>query len=159
MYNIATKAKQQQPQLFGDLPVNKVGVLPSTRYQGSKYKIIKWIDYYTKDLKFNSVLDAFGGTGCVSYMFKKNDKQVFYNDSLKFNNYVGLAIIENSKTILNNDDVNFILKKHSKIEYPTFIYDTFHDIYFTDEENKWLDVVITNIKKIEDKYKQALSGH
>ena len=97
MYNVVTKAKQQQSQLFSDLPANKAGILPSTRYQGSKYKIIKWIDYYTKDLKFNSVLDAFGGTGCVGYMFKKNGKQVFYNDSLKFNYYIGLAIIENSK--------------------------------------------------------------
>jgi adenine-specific DNA methylase len=152
-----TKAKQQQSQLFSDLPANKVGVLPSTRYQGSKYKIIKWIDYYTKDLKFDSVLDAFGGTGCVGYMFKKNGKRIFYNDSLKFNYYVGLALIENPKTILDNNDIDFILKKHSKIKYPTFIYDTFHDIYFTDEENKWLDFVITNIIQIKDKYKQALA--
>ena len=152
-----TKTKQQQSQLFSDLPANKAGVLPSTRYQGSKYKIVKWIDFYTKDLKFDSVLDAFGGTGCVGYMFKKNGKQVFYNDSLKFNYYVGLAIIENSETILNDSDVDFILKKHSKIKYPTFVYDTFHDIYFTDEENKWLDVVITNISQIKDKNKQALA--
>lgn len=151
------KVKQQQSQLFNDLPSNRVGVLPSTRYQGSKYKIIKWIDYYTKDLEFNSVLDAFGGTGCVGYMFKKNGKQIFYNDSLKFNQYVGLALIENCKTILDNDDINFILKKHKDIEYPTFIFDTFHDIYFTDEENRWLDFVITNIRQIKDKYKQALA--
>jgi len=151
-----TKAKQQS-QLFNDLPANKAGVLPSTRYQGSKYKILKWIDYYTKDLKFDFVLDAFGGTGCVGYMFKKNGKQVFYNDSLKFNYYVGLAIIENSKTTLSDEDIDFILKKHSKIKYPTFIFDTFHDIYFTDEENKWLDIVITNIRQLKDKYKQALA--
>lgn len=151
------KTKQQQSQLFSDLPVSKFGILPSTRYQGSKYKIIKWIDYYTKDLKFNSALDAFGGTGCVGYMFKKNGKQVFYNDSLKFNYYIGLALIENSNIILDNNDIDFILGKHPKIKYSTFIYDTFHDIYFTDEENKWLDIVITNIIHIKDKYKQALA--
>ena len=87
------------------------------------------------------MLDAFGGTGCVGYMFKKNNKQIFYNDSLKFNYYVGLAIIENSKITLDKNDIDFILKKHPKIKYPTFIYDTFHDIYFTDEENKWVDIV------------------
>jgi len=90
-------------------------------------------------------------------MYKKNGKQVFYNDSLKFNHYVGLALIENKETILNDEDLEFILKKKSKIKYPSFIYDTFHDIYFTDEENKWLDVVITNIGEIKDKYKQALA--
>jgi adenine-specific DNA methylase len=152
-----TKTKQQQSKLFNDLPATRSGVLPSTRYQGSKYKILKWIDCCTKDLKFNSVLDAFGGTGCVGYMYKKNGKQVYYNDSLKFNHYIGLALIENSKTILNDSDLDFILKKHKDIKYPTFICDTFNDIYFTDEENKWLDFVITNIRQIQDKYKQALA--
>ncbi len=144
-------------QLFNEIPTKNIGVLPSTRYQGSKYKILKWIDYYTKDLNFGSVLDAFGGTGCVGYMYKKNGKQVFYNDFLKFNYYVGLALIENKKTILTYKDLDFILKKHSTIKYPSFIGDTFHGIYFTDKENKWLDIIITNIRKIQDKYKQALA--
>jgi len=90
-------------------------------------------------------------------MFKKNGKQVFYNDSLKFNYYVGLAIIENSNIILEESDVDFILQKHIGIKYPTFIYDNFHDIYFTDEENKWLDIIITNISQINNKFKQALA--
>ncbi|NMC61095.1 MAG: DNA methyltransferase [Candidatus Methanofastidiosa archaeon] len=157
MYSVIDKTKPQHPCLFSDFPTNKAGVLPSTRYQGSKYKIIKWIDHYTKDLKFNSALDAFGGTGCVGYMFKKNGKQVFYNDSLKFNYYVGLALIENSKTTLEGQDIDFILRKHPGIKYPTFIYDTFHDIYFTDEENKWLDIVVTNISLMDNKYKQVLA--
>jgi len=149
--------KQQQTRLFNGLSANKVGVLPSTRYQGSKYKIIKWIDYYTKDLKFDSVLDAFGGTGCVGYMFKKSGKQVFYNDSLKFNYYIGLALIENSKTILSENDIQIVLKEHPETKYPTFIYDTFHDIYFTDDENRWLDIVISNISRLDDQYKKALA--
>src|SRR3989338_3527123 len=147
----------QQIKLFKEIATKKVGILPSTRYQGSKFKILNWIDYYTKDLNFNSVLDAFGGTGCVAYMYKKKGKQVFYNDSLKFNYYIGLAIIENPGITLDNKDVGFILEKQTKIKYPSFIYDTFHDIYFTDEENKWLDIVITNIRKITNKYKQALA--
>ena len=148
---------KKQMKLFGEISTRKVGVLPSTRYQGSKYKILNWIDYYTKDLDFDSVLDAFGGTGCVGYMFKENGKQVFYNDSLKFNYYIGLAIIENPGVILDDGDVDFILEKKSGVQYPSFIYDTFHDIYFTDEENKRLDIVITNIRKIKDEYKQALA--
>jgi adenine-specific DNA methylase len=102
-------------------------------------------------------LDAFGGTGCVGYMFKKKGKQVFYNDVLKFNFYIGLALLENANTVLNDDEIAFTLQKHNEIIYPSFIYDTFHDIYFTDEENKWLDMVTTNIRQIENKYKQALA--
>ena len=29
----------------------------------------------------------------------------------------------------------------TKIKYPTFVYDTFKDIYFTDEENQWIDIL------------------
>ena len=153
----STISSKRQSQLINSLPASNSGVLPSTRYQGSKYKIIEWIDHYTKDIKCDFVLDALGGTGCVSYMFKKNGKQVFYNDSLKFNHYIGLALIENSKIRLEDKDIEFILKKHTDTKYPTFIFDTFHDIYFTNEENKWLDVVITNIGKIENKYKKAIA--
>ncbi len=149
--------KQRQAQLFSEFPMKNMGILPSTRYQGSKYKILKWISHCTKDLNFNSLLDAFGGTGCVGFMYKKKGKQVFYNDSLKFNHFVGLALIENKSVVLDSHDLDFILKKHPGTRYPSFIYDTFHDIYFTDEENKWLDVVIKNIGQIEDKYKQALA--
>lgn len=131
---------------------------PSTRYQGSKLKLVEWIWQNCKHLNFNSVLDAFGGTACVSYLFKTRGKQVFYNDYLKFNYYIGLALIENSKEILTQKDIEKIIKKHPKIKYPTFIQDTFEDIYFTNEENKWLDIVITNINKlIKNIYKKAIA--
>ncbi len=157
-YLLQQKIQQKQSPLFLNFTQAKEsGFLPSTRYQGSKHKILGWIQYQTKDLKFNSVLDAFGGTGCVGYMFKQQGKQVFYNDSLKFNYYIGLALIENSETILEDEDIDFILQKHSEISYPTFIFDTFHNIYFTDKENKWLDQVVTNIGNIKNKYKQALA--
>ena len=149
--------KRQEAPLFEEAITKNFGVLPSTRYQGSKYKILEWIDYYTKDLSFDSVLDAFGGTGCVGYMFKRNGKQVIYNDYLRFNYYIGLALIENKNTTLNDHDLDFILKKHHKIIYPSFVSETFRDIYFTDEENKWLDMVITNIRNMDDQYKQAMA--
>lgn len=152
--NLAGVKKLGQNTLF---PIESIGIFPSTRYQGSKNKILDWIFYVTKELDFETVLDAFGGTGSVGYMFKKQGKQVFYNDCLKFNYIVGLALIENKNIVLSENDLGFILQKHDNINYPTFIYDTFHDIYFTDEENLWLDKVITNIRIIENMYKQALA--
>ena len=137
--------------------INISTAFPATRYQGSKYKMLRWIDHCTRDLQFDSVLDAFGGTACVGYMFKKRGKQVFYNDCLTFNYYIGLALIENTKAVLDDSDVEFILKRHAGVKYPTFIYDTFHDIYFTNEENEWLDVVVTNISAMDDRHKQALA--
>jgi len=131
---------------------------PSTRYQGSKLKLVEWIWQNCKHLNFYTVLDAFGGTACVSYLFKTRGKQVFYNDYLKSNYYIGLALIENSKETLTQEDVEKILKRQPEIKYSTFIQDTFKGIYFTDEENEWLDMVIANIDKlIKNIYKKAIA--
>jgi len=130
---------------------------PSTRFQGSKFKIVNWIWDCIKDLNFETVLDAFGGTGSVGYMLKCKSKQVTYNDLLKFNWYIGSALIENDSIKLSAEDVEFLLKRHKNIDYPTFVYDTFKNIYFTDKENKWIDTVATNLALLDDFYKKALA--
>lgn len=130
---------------------------PSTRFQGSKLKIVDWIWEAIKGLEFNSALDAFGGTGSVGYKLKEKGKKVTYNDILKFNRYIGLALIENDKVKLTDNDTDFLLRKHIDVKYPTFVFDTFKDIYFTDDENRWVDMVVTNITLLDDIYKKALA--
>lgn len=88
----------------------------------------------------------YGGTGCVGYMLKEKGKKVTCNDILRFNWYICLALIENGKIKLTDNDVDLLLIKHSEIKYPTFVYNTFKNIYFTDEENQWIDMVVTNIR-------------
>jgi adenine-specific DNA methylase len=137
--------------------IEKIPIFPSTRYQGSKLKIVDWIWENIKYLQFHTALDAFGGTGCVAYKFKQKGKQIVYNDILKFNWFIGLALIENDSVILTSEDVDFLLTKHKEIIYLTFVYDTFKDIYFTDEENQWIDTVVTNITQLRNLYKSALA--
>jgi len=137
--------------------IEETPVFPSTRYQGSKLKIVDWIWEGIKDIQFHTALDAFGGTGCVAYIFKQKGKQVTYNDILKFNWFTALALIENDSVKLTPKDVDFLVTKHKGIKYPTFVSDTFKDIYFTDEENQWIDVVVTNIGQLENLYKRALA--
>ena len=130
---------------------------PSTRYQGSKHKFVDWIWDCVKDIPFHTALDAFGGTGSVSFRLKQEGKQVTYNDILSFNHIIGKALIENRNVFLEDDDVVSLLKKHDLVIYPNFIEKTFNDIYFTDEENRWLDVVSTNIRQMTNVYKQAIA--
>jgi len=137
--------------------LKEICILPSTRYQGSKLKIVDWIWENIKDLEFNTALDAFGGTGCVAYLLKQKGKLVTYNDLLKFNWFIALALIENDSVILSSDDIDFLVTRHKEINYPSFVYDTFKGIYFTDEENRWIDVVVTNISQMENLYKKALA--
>jgi len=131
--------------------------IPTTRYQGSKAKLVDWIWENIKDLDFSSALDAFGGTGVVGYYLKQKGKQVFYNDYLKSNYYIGVALIENNTVRLSEDEIEKLLTKHSKYDYRSFIAKTFKDIYYTDEENQWLDMVVRNIETMGNIYKKALA--
>lgn len=130
---------------------------PSTRFQGSKVKLVDWIWENIKDLNFDTALDAFGGTGAIAHLLKRKGKQVTYNDSLQFNYLIGTALIENSVITLLDEDIDWILQRHPDIQYPTFIQDTFPNIYYTNDENIWLDKVATNIQLITNPYKQALA--
>jgi len=132
-------------------------VAPSTRYQGSKLKLCNWIWSEISRLKFRSVLDAFGGTGSVSYHLKSKGKNVTYNDHLKFNYFVGTALIANSKTKLAADDVDQLVRRDPRLDYEDLIASTFHGIYFKKSENVWLDTVCQNIERLPNKHKRALA--
>lgn len=145
----------QQSLFVEELPT--VAKFPSTRYQGCKQKFTDWIWDSVKDIPFHSVLDAFGGTGSVSFRLKEEGKEVTYNDILPFNHIIGRALIENEGTVLDDYEVEMLLHRQQDVSYPDFIERTFKDIYFTDEENRWLDVVSTNIRQMNDVYKQAIA--
>lgn len=131
---------------------------PTTRYQGSKRSIADWIWQNISDLRFDSVIDIFGGTGAVSHLFKNAGKAITYNDALKFNWNIGLALIENASQRLSDEDIELVLARHPQIDYPDFISRTFANIYFTDAENRWLDMVVYNIDHLlHDTYKRSLA--
>ena len=147
------KTAAYQQILFPDLTAE----FPSTRYQGSKAKLVDWIWGQIANLAFSTCLDAFGGTGAVAYRLKQAGKQVTYNDILRFNYYFGLALVENKRVCLESEEVNWLLRRHPEIIYPCFVQDNFPNIYFTDEENIWIDQTITNILHLTDPYKFALA--
>ncbi len=134
-----------------------IAAFPSTRYQGSKAKLVDWIWEQIADLDFATCLDAFGGTGVIAYRLKQEGKAVTYNDLLRFNYYFGLALIENAGVRLSSADLDWLLQRHPDMVYPRFVQDTFPNIYFTDEENAWIDQTITNIRGLSDPYKFALA--
>jgi adenine-specific DNA methylase len=130
--------------------------LPSTRYQGSKAKLMPWIWESLKHLDFRTALDAFGGSGVFSYWLKRQGKQVTYNDYLRFNYYIGLAIIENNHVMLTKNEVKQIITPKISKPYHYFIAETFRGIYYTDDENTWLDIVAQNLEDVDALYKKAL---
>jgi len=130
---------------------------PRTRYQGSKRKLAGAIADHVSRLEFVTALDAFGGTGAVSYALKCAGKQVTYNDDLSFNHQVGLALIQNDSIRLDSAEVEAVGERQLGVTYGNFIERTFEGIYFTREENRWLDTAVGNIRRMPGRYKQALA--
>jgi adenine-specific DNA-methyltransferase len=140
-------------------------VFPTTRYQGSKRRLLPWFYEIFDEIEFESVLDGFGGSASVSYLFKLMGKRVFFNDILKSNYQTGVALIENDSIKLENHDIEFLLS-NSNPQFPSFITDTFEDTYYYPEENRWLDLMVFNIGRLSQIYeddmlrkKQALAFH
>jgi DNA adenine methylase len=134
---------------------SKKDLFPSTRYMGSKNNLIQNIADVVAPLKINSVLDAFSGSGVVSYQFKKMGYQVFSNDFLKYSSTVTKALVENQKETLTSEDIEQLLEKnkHSK----KFIQTCFKGLYFEDADNVFLDNTLANIQNIKSENKRSIA--
>jgi adenine-specific DNA-methyltransferase len=119
----------QRPDLRG---------FPSTRYQGSKRKIVPWLHDVFTEIEFDSALDLFGGTATVSYLLKRMGKRVAYNDILRCNYLTGVALIENDSVLLDEPFAITTPDRRNSARYD-LIRRTFKGFYFTDYENAWLD--------------------
>jgi len=143
--------------LFDMLPT--AGVFPSTRYQGSKRRLAAAIVAELRGIEYTTVLDAFGGTGAVAHAMKCLGKHVTYNDVLAFNHQVGIALIENDHTRVVPERTKSIATRRPGVEYDDFIERTFEGIYYSSEENRWLDVAVANIGAVGDRYERAILWH
>ncbi len=128
---------------------------PNTRYMGSKRKLVPTIAQVVKQLKPKTALDAFAGSGCIAYLFKEMGISVTSNDFLKFAYQIGNASIANSHTVLTDEDIDFLVNNTSKPH--TFVRDTFKDLYFSDEDNAFLDNLWWNINSLKDERKKSLA--
>lgn len=137
-----------------EVPNSQLDRFPGTRYMGSKYNLLDIIWDISKEFRFESVLDAFSGSGVVSYMFKTKDKTVFSNDFMTFSASVTKAIVENNNVTISDKDIKFLLEPG---DGNGFVYDTFKDLYFSDEENIFIDDLRARIDKLQCQYKKALA--
>jgi len=142
-FNSNLHLKNNRISLTQIQPVSEIiKAFPTTRYYGSKRKLLFWIFEKLKSLEFNTVLDGFGGTGSVSLLFKAMGKDVTYHDAFLFNTYVGKAVLSNQLAINNKDFIKFV----NQVEpLKGVITNNFHQLYYTDLENSWLDGFATKL--------------
>ena len=128
---------------------------PSTRYMGSKTSLLPYISEILRNQNGSTILDAFSGSGVVSYHLKKLGFEVISNDFLSYSSSVTKALIENNSVKLEFNDIDLLLSKNRKAG--KFVQTTFKDIYFSDDDNKFLDNTLANIDLLDCKYKKSLA--
>jgi len=133
----------------------QLSLFPGSRYMGSKHAILSFIYDVMKVLEFKTVLDAFSGSGTVSYLLKTMGKSVTSNDFLSFCFHTAQACVANSSECLSSQDVEQLLAQHP--ECPDFISRTFRGLYFSDAENQLLDNLVTNSFQIASPFKRSVA--
>jgi len=130
-----------------------LGNIPSTRYFGSKRKLIGWLVTLFNQLEFTTAADLFGGTASVSLLLKYLGKQVTFNDVLVSNTIMARALLSNRIPI---SELRFKDVMDEIAPEEGFISKNFGGIFYTDEENQWLDGAISRISNLDTASQTAL---
>lgn len=133
----------------------QVKLYPATRFMGSKSKLLSEIMAVADNFEYKSVLDLFSGSGIVGYMFKCLGKKVISNDYMAMSATFTKAMVENSSVILPVEEAKELLVK--KTEPDHFVEERFAGLYFSDDDNKLIDILRANIWAMEDEYKRAIA--
>jgi len=128
---------------------------PQTRFMGSKQKLLEKIWQQASRFDFDSVIDLFSGSGVVGYMFKSEGKKVISNDYLHMSSRFAKAMIENNKTTLSIKEAKELLIQHALVDH--FVETTFRGLYFNDDDAHLIDILRSNIARLDDPYKNAIA--
>jgi adenine-specific DNA-methyltransferase len=147
--DVAQLPSRQAPAKFG-----QPSPFPTTRYYGSKRKQMDWLREEFGRIEGCTALDAFGGTGAVSHLLSQLRWDVTYNDVFQFNTISARALFSSAEVKLSAAEVASILLAVQPRS--GFIHATFADLYFTDDENAWLDGFMTALARVEPACKDLL---
>ncbi|HEY6901406.1 MAG TPA: Dam family site-specific DNA-(adenine-N6)-methyltransferase [Puia sp.] len=129
---------------------------PSTRWMGSKTKLLPDLQEVIRGFEFESVIDLFSGSGVVSYLFKTMGKRVISNDYMALSSTYTKAMIENNEVRLSVDKARRLLEAPGVLRN-RWVQETFQGLYFTDEENFLIDVLRANIARLRNPYEKAIA--
>jgi len=151
--DVIVRVQPSQVALLPQVLNPRVEAYPATRFMGSKEKLLADIWAAVCQFTGDKVLDLFSGSGVVSYMFKAQGKAVVANDYMAFASTFTRAMVENSATRLSVNDVDFLT--HGKAN-TRFVRTTFKDLYFSDRDNLFIDLVRSRIAELDDETKRTI---
>ena len=127
----------------------------TTRYQGSKRKLLPFLLKVFEALDFTTCLDAFGGTGSVTHLLSRMGKKVHYNEIMPSSCIIAHALFANKPMVLSLWELEELLERKDGISYDNIIEKTYENIYFLQEENKEIDAFCTNVRLLTDETAKA----
>jgi DNA adenine methylase len=136
-------------------PPRQVLQYPPTRYMGSKNKLLSEIWAVASQFNYETAIDLFSGSGVVGYMLKAHGKAVVSNDYMAMSAVFGKAMIENNSVVLSQEEAEALLQPHGRVD--RFVQTKFKGLYFTDDDNRLIDVLRANIKLLRNPEKRAIA--
>jgi adenine-specific DNA-methyltransferase len=130
-------------ELRGGAMTGYVSEFPRLRYMGSKYRLVPYLAEVFTELGGRTALDAFSGSGVVSYLLKTLGYRVTANDFLTFPSVIARATVVNQDQTLTGDDIAQVCGPPA--DDRDFIQRTFQGLYFTEEDRAFLDSAWSHI--------------
>ncbi|SNS95239.1 DNA adenine methylase [Rhodococcoides kyotonense] len=121
---------------------------------GSKYRLVPHLASVFGDLGGRTALDAFSGSGVVSYLLKSMDYEVTSNDFLNFPTVIATATTVNNSQRLTAGDVDRICGP--AVDDRHFIQETFEGLYFNESDRRFLDSAWSHIDSMVG-YKRSIA--
>lgn len=116
---------------------------PRIRYMGSKYSLAPHLADAFAEVGGTTALDAFSGSGVVSYLLKRQGFSVTANDMLEFPGTLAAATVVNQSTRLTHDEVQEIAGPAR--DDRDFVRRTFEGVFFSAEDRAFLDSAWSHI--------------
>jgi adenine-specific DNA-methyltransferase len=132
--------------LFGhhsDAATLTAALYPRIRYMGSKYKLLPHLAEVFAEVGGQTALDAFSGSGVVSYLLKRQGFAVTANDMLQFPGMLAAAVVVNNTVRLTSADVARITGPAA--DDRDFIRKTFTGVFFDPDDLAFLDSAWSHI--------------
>jgi DNA adenine methylase/adenine-specific DNA-methyltransferase len=114
---------------------------------GSKYRLAPRLAEIFEELPAGPAVDAFSGSGVVSYALKATGREVLANDHLA-------ALVANDEVSLESDEVDLICSGNR--DGRQFVTETFEGLYFPRKDHEFLDAAWSQIEGLSP-FKRSLA--
>lgn len=132
---------------------------PSTRYQGSKRKLLPFLHEACKAYEFDNVLDLYSGTSSVSLMFRYMGKHVSANDYMLYNWMTAKLLLRVTNEWLDSLDIVDLVRRCFQPcdDMQHMVAANFSGIYFSDGENDQIDTFCSNLARFPPEQSELLT--